>query len=149
MSGRSTSDDTAVRNLRSIAQAAPQSDRALAGHRHPPDHAPVPGADPPSRRVARATHGPVAWRAGPVETITASDPLTVRYQLKKPYGELLAQLSLFFTTIVDRHAVETLGRDFGVRGFNGTGPYCWGGWQPRQELVLHRHQGYDLSLIPL
>ncbi|GBR03658.1 diguanylate cyclase [Gluconacetobacter liquefaciens] len=96
-----------------------------------------------NRLVAPATHSPVAWRAGPVETITASDPLTVRYQLKRPYGELLAQLSLFFTTIVDRHAVETLGRDFGVRGFNGTGPYCWGGWQPRQELVLHRHRGYD------
>jgi peptide/nickel transport system substrate-binding protein len=38
--------------------------------------------------------------------------------------------------------VEKLGANFGVQGFNGTGPYCWVSWTPRQELVLQRHPNY-------
>ena len=38
--------------------------------------------------------------------------------------------------------VERLGENFGVQGFNGTGPYCWVSWTPRQDLVLQRHPNY-------
>lgn len=85
---------------------------------------------------------PVAWRAGPVKEVRAKDPLTVEYELNAPFSELLYQLSLFFGSIVDRATVERLGDDFGVRGFNGTGPFCWQAWSPRNEFVLTRHPTY-------
>ena len=33
--------------------------------------------------------------------------------------------------------------DAGVKGFNGTGPFCWERWEPRNELVLVKHEAYD------
>jgi len=89
-----------------------------------------------------ATHSPVRWRAGPVKDIRAVDKYTVEYELNSPFSELLYQLSLFFGTIVDQNSVEKLGQNFGVQGFNGTGPYCWSSWTPRSDLVLDRHAGY-------
>lgn len=95
------------------------------------------------RWIDPATHSPVRWRAGPVKDVVAVDPYTVKYELTQPYSELLYQLALFFASVVDRNAVEKLGVNFGVQGFNGTGPYCWVSWTPRQDLVLKRHAGYD------
>lgn len=96
-----------------------------------------------NRWIDPATRSPVRWRAGPVKEIRARDQFTVEYELTEPFGELLYQLTLFFASIVDRNSVESLGQNFGVQGFNGTGPYCWVSWTPRQELVLRRHEGYN------
>jgi len=95
-----------------------------------------------NRWLDPATRSPVRWRAGPVKEVRARDDYTVEYELNEPFGELLYQLSLFFASIVDRHTVERLGPNFGVQGFNGTGPYCWVSWTPRQDLVLQRHPNY-------
>ena len=95
-----------------------------------------------NRWIDPATRSPVRWRAGPVKEIRARDAHTVEYELTEPFGELLYQLTLFFGSIVDRNTVERLGQNFGVQGFNGTGPYCWSSWTPRQELVLTRHPNY-------
>ena len=95
-----------------------------------------------NRWIDPATRSPVRWRAGPVKEIRARDDHTVEYELTEPFGELLYQLTLFFGSIVDRNTVERLGQNFGVQGFNGTGPYCWSSWTPRQELVLTRHPNY-------
>jgi peptide/nickel transport system substrate-binding protein len=94
------------------------------------------------RWIDPATKSPVAWRAGDVASIEAVDDRTVRYTLKAPFSELLYQLTQSFGTIVDRNQVEALGADFGVTGFNGTGPFCWESWTPRDKLVLTRHEGY-------
>lgn len=95
-----------------------------------------------NRWIAPETRSPVRWRAGPVKEIRARDDHTVEYELSEPFGELLYQLTLFFASIVDEATVEKLGQNFGVQGFNGTGPYCWVSWTPRQELVLQRHPSY-------
>ena len=95
------------------------------------------------RFIDPATHSPVRWRAGPVKDIRAPDPLTVEYELSAPFNELPLQLSLFFLSVVDKNSVEQLGANFGVQGFNGTGPFCWVSWTPRQELVLKKHDGYN------
>jgi peptide/nickel transport system substrate-binding protein len=95
-----------------------------------------------NRWIDPATRSPVRWRAGPVREIRARDAHTVEYELNEPFGELLFQLTLYFGSVVDRNAVERLGQNFGVQGFNGTGPYCWASWTPRQELVLTRHPNY-------
>lgn len=94
------------------------------------------------RWVDPANRSPVRWRAGPVREVRAVDDYTVEYELTEPFGELLYQLTLFFASIVDRNTVERLGQNFGSQGFNGTGPYCWVSWTPRQELVLQRHPNY-------
>ena len=94
------------------------------------------------RFVDPATRSPVRWRAGQVKDIRATSPTTVEYQLEQPYSELPYQLALFFTAIVDKQSVEALGDNFGVQGFNGTGPYCWVSWAPRGDLVMKKHEGY-------
>ncbi|MFC4166841.1 ABC transporter substrate-binding protein [Teichococcus aestuarii] len=95
------------------------------------------------RWVDPATRSPVRWRAGPVQDIRAVDDHTLVYELKEPFSELLLQLTQYFGSIVDQATVERLGDNFGVQGFNGTGPYCWQSWTPRQEMVLTKHPRYN------
>jgi ABC-type transport system substrate-binding protein len=95
-----------------------------------------------SRWVDPATRSPVRWRAGNVKEVRAVDDYTVEYELNEPFGELLYQLTLFFASVIDKENVEALGANFGVQGFNGTGPYCWESWTPRQQMTLRRHAGY-------
>ncbi len=90
-----------------------------------------------------ASRSPVANRAGPLKDIRATDDYTVVYELKEPYSDLLAQLGLSFASVVDKNAVEKLGENFGVQGFNATGPYCWVSWTPRQEVVLKKNPHYN------
>ncbi len=96
-----------------------------------------------NRWIDPATRSPVRWRAGPVKELRAVDPTTVDYELTQPFSELPYQLALFFASIVDRNSVEKLGPNFGVQGFNGTGPFCWSSWTPRGDLVMTRHEGYN------
>ncbi len=95
------------------------------------------------RWIDPETASPVAWRAGDVESITAIDDRTVEYRLDAPFTELLYQLTQSFATVIDRENVEELGEDFGINGFNGTGPFCWESWTPRDRLVITRHEAYD------
>lgn len=94
------------------------------------------------RWIDPETASPVAWRAGEVKDITAPDPHTVVYELEAPFSELLYQLTQSFATVIDRQQVEALGADFGVTGFNGTGPFCWQQWLPRDRLTMTRHEDY-------
>lgn len=95
-----------------------------------------------NRWVDPETKSPVAWRAGEVESVTALDDYTVEYKLTAPFSELLYQLTQSFGTIIDQANVEALGDDFGVTGFNGTGPFCWESWAPRDQMVITKHEAY-------
>ena len=94
------------------------------------------------RWIDPETASPVAWRAGEVESVTATDDYTVEYKLSPPFSELLYQLTQSFGTIVDQANVESLGDDFGVTGFNGTGPFCWVERTPRDKMIIERHDAY-------
>jgi len=96
-----------------------------------------------NRWIDPATRSPVKWRAGPVKEVRAVDDLTVEYELKEPFSELLIQLAQYFAGIVDQATVEKLGDNFGVQGFNGVGPYCWANWTPRQDMVLTKNPAYN------
>jgi peptide/nickel transport system substrate-binding protein len=94
-------------------------------------------------RVANpANRAPFLWRMGPVKEIRAPDPYTVEYELTAPYGELLLQLTNFQATIVNKENVEALGKDFGVKGIDGTGPFCFQSWEPRNQVIATRHAAY-------
>jgi peptide/nickel transport system substrate-binding protein len=94
------------------------------------------------RMAAKETKAPFAWRMGDVKDVRASDPHTVVYELNEPFSELLPNLAKFQGTILNEGNVKELGRDFGVKGFDGTGPYCWTSWEPRNQMVLTRRPEY-------
>ncbi|HJQ58820.1 MAG TPA: ABC transporter substrate-binding protein [Vineibacter sp.] len=94
------------------------------------------------RLLDPALKAPLAWRAGDVKELRAPDPYTVEYELKEPYADLLLNLTMFTTSIHNKQSVETLGKDYGTQGADGTGPWCFVSWQPRTEIVLKRHDAY-------
>ena len=69
--------------------------------------------------------GPFAWRAGNIKELRAPDPYTVEYELAEPFSELLLQLTMFTNVIHNKESVEALGKDYGVKGADGTGPWCF------------------------
>jgi len=85
---------------------------------------------------------PLAWRAGNIKELRAPDPYTVEYELNEPFADLLLQLTMFTTAIHNQESVESLGKDYGIKGIDGTGPWCFESWQPRTEIVLKRHDAY-------
>jgi peptide/nickel transport system substrate-binding protein len=85
---------------------------------------------------------PLAWRAGNIKELRAPDPYTVEYELNEPFADLLLQLTMFTTAIHNKESVEALGKDYGVKAIDGTGPWCFESWQPRTEIVLKRHDAY-------
>jgi peptide/nickel transport system substrate-binding protein len=89
-----------------------------------------------------AIKGPYAWRAGNIKELRAIDPYTVEYELAEPFSELLLQLTMFTNVIHNKESVESLGKDYGIKGADGTGPWCFENWQPRTEIVLKRHDAY-------
>ncbi|MBL8349659.1 MAG: ABC transporter substrate-binding protein [Burkholderiaceae bacterium] len=95
-----------------------------------------------NRQRDPATRAPYAWRAGKIKELRAPDPYTVEYELTEPYSDLLVQLTMFNNSIHNKDSVEALGKDYGVKGIDGTGPWCWVSWQPRTELLLRRHDAY-------
>ncbi len=88
------------------------------------------------------TRAPQAWRAGKIKELRAPDPYTVEYELEEPDSGLLLQLTVFTNVIINQESVERLGKDYGVNGVDGTGPWCFVSWQPRNEVVLRRHDAY-------
>ena len=86
--------------------------------------------------------GPFAWRAGDIKELRAPDPYTVEYELVEPFSELLLQLTMFTNVIHNKESVEALGKDYGIKGADGTGPWCFESWQPRTQIALKRHDAY-------
>ncbi len=89
-----------------------------------------------------ATKGVVKNRAGDVKEIRAVDDTTLEYELSQPYSELLYQMTQSFHTVINIDQVKELGDDFGVKGMDGTGPFCFVSWEPRNQLVLKKHAAY-------
>ena len=94
------------------------------------------------RLTSSELKAPLAWRAGNIKELRAPDPYTVEYELNEPFSDLLLQLTMFTTAIHNQESVEALGKDYGIKGIDGTGPWCFDSWQPRTEIVLKRHDAY-------
>jgi len=102
-----------------------------------------------NRQKDPATRSPYAWRAGKIKDLRAPDPYTVEYELSEPYSDLMVQLTMFNNSIHNKESVDSLGKDYGVKGIDGTGPWCWVSWQPRTELLLKRHDAYKWGPTPM
>ena len=94
------------------------------------------------RLTSAELKAPLAWRAGNIKELRAPDPYTVEYELNEPFSDLLLQLTMFTTAIHNQESVEALGKDYGIKAIDGTGPWCFESWQPRTEIVLKRHDAY-------
>lgn len=95
-----------------------------------------------NRVLDKEIRSPFAWRMGSVKEIRAVDATTLEYELETPFSELLLQLTNFHATVLNPENVAALGKDFGVKGFDGTGPYCFQSWEPRNQIVATRHEAY-------
>jgi peptide/nickel transport system substrate-binding protein len=91
------------------------------------------------------TKAVVQWRMGSVDAITAQDESTVIYKLKQPFSELLYQMTQHFHVIVNADQAKQLGNDFGVKTIDGTGPFCFESWTPRDQTVLVRNPNYKAA----
>jgi len=94
------------------------------------------------RVLDKANNAPFIWRMGPVKSVKVAGPHTIEYEMTAPFSELLLNLTNFHATIVNKDNVEALGKDFGIKGFDGTGPYCFQTWEPRNHTTLTRHEAY-------
>jgi len=95
-----------------------------------------------NRVVDKETKSPFTWRMGKVKELRAKGDFTVEYELEEPFSELLQNLTVFQATIVNEENVKALGRDFGVKGIDGTGPFCFTSWEPRNQMTLTRRPEY-------
>ncbi len=95
-----------------------------------------------NRQKDPATRAPYAWRAGKIKELRAPDPYTVEYELQEPYSDLLLQLTMYNNAIHNKDSVEKWGKDYGLKGLDGTGPWCFESWRPRTETVLTRHEAH-------
>ena len=74
------------------------------------------------RLTSTELKAPLAWRAGELKDIRATDPYTVEYELKEPFSDLLLNLTMFTTAIHNKESVEKLGKDYDAKTIDGTGP---------------------------
>jgi peptide/nickel transport system substrate-binding protein len=88
-----------------------------------------------------ATRSPWAGNYAEVDAITAPDPYTVVFRLKKPFAPLLAKLgaSVLQAAIVAREVAE---RDEMQSNPVGTGPFRFVGYTPQQRMTLVRSGDY-------
>jgi peptide/nickel transport system substrate-binding protein len=70
------------------------------------------------------------------------DDHTIVFRLQQPTPNLLYNLSLGFMAVPSPTAVQRLGRQYGVVGAVGTGPYEFESFVPGKYTVVRRYAGY-------
>ncbi|MFI4873761.1 MAG: ABC transporter substrate-binding protein [Blastopirellula sp. JB062] len=71
----------------------------------------------------------------PIESVTAVDPLTVKFRLKRPTATFLKTLAMFPSSIVSPTALKKYEGDFWKHPV-GTGPFQFDSWNVNQQLTL-------------
>jgi len=80
-------------------------------------------------------------RAREISGITAVDKYTLRITMERPNLLLPFTLTGTWGSAVPRHAVEKLGKDFGIKPV-GSGPFVFESWTRGRELTLRRFPKY-------
>ena len=68
------------------------------------------------------SRGPIAWRAGHIKELRATDPYTVEYELEEPFSELLLQLTMFTNAIHNKESVRRWARITASRASTAPAP---------------------------
>ena len=97
------------------------------------------------RIIDKNTASPGSWIFnGKIDSVTgfrAIDDTTFQLKLIKPYQPILGILSMQYSSIVPREAVEKYGTDF-RRHAVGTGPFQFVAWEEGQALVMKKNPNY-------
>jgi len=72
----------------------------------------------------------------PVEGFKALDRYTIQVRLTQPYPQLIWVLTMSYTFVVPREAVERYGNEF-LNHAVGTGPYIVGNWEWRNYSIVY------------
>lgn len=98
-----------------------------------------------SRIIAPAVASPGSWifngRVDTAQPFTALDDTTFQLKLLKPFRPLLSILTMQYTFIVPKEAVEHYGKDFRVHPV-GTGPFRFKVWRESDVLILTKNENY-------
>ena len=82
-----------------------------------------------------------------VQGLSTPDPQTLVVTLTAPYPQLLYVLSMVFTSVVPREAVETYGKEF-LNHPVGTGPFFVKEWVRNNKIVFERNPSYRGDVYP-
>ncbi len=98
-----------------------------------------------NRIMDRSTASSGGWifnnRIDTLAGFTALDDTTFQLHLLRPFQPILGILSMQYSSIVAREAVEQYGKDFRSHPV-GTGPFQFHFWEEGQALVLHKNPNY-------
>ena len=98
-----------------------------------------------NRIVDKSTASPGSWIFnGKIDTTNgfkAIDDTIFQLKLIKPYQPILGILSMQYSSIVPREAVEKYGTDF-RRHAVGTGPFQFVAWEEGQAMVMKKNSNY-------
>jgi len=97
------------------------------------------------RIIDKSTASPGSWIFnGKIDTTSAFkaiDDTTFQLKLMNPYQPILGILSMQYSSVVCREAVEKYGTDF-RRHAVGTGPFQFVAWEEGQALVMKKNPNY-------
>lgn len=83
----------------------------------------------------------------PVEGLSATDDHTLVIRLKKPYPQLVYILTMSYTSVVPREAVEFYGEEF-LNHPVGTGPFRLESWVRDSKIVYARNPDFREEFFP-
>lgn len=82
-----------------------------------------------------------------IEGVSAPDDHTLVIELVRPYPQLLWGLAMSFTSPIPEEAIKATENDLRQKYF-GTGPYIITRYNPSQEVLLVKNEGYSTSTYP-
>ncbi len=86
---------------------------------------------------------PQVWRAGPIESVEATEEMEVTFSYEEPYPLFPFYMAHSYMGIVSVDAAEEAGDDYGQEVVVGTGPLQFESWDRDEEIVLTRFDEYD------
>ncbi|MCH8546090.1 MAG: ABC transporter substrate-binding protein [Cryomorphaceae bacterium] len=92
-----------------------------------------------------AVSSPGAWIMGWVDTVFTTNDTTVCIQLQRSFSPFIRVMSMKYTSIVPREAVESTQHSFAELP-SGTGPFYLKRWVPGDRLILRRFDNYYAPL---
>jgi peptide/nickel transport system substrate-binding protein len=84
-----------------------------------------------------------------IEGVSVLDPYKVKIRLKRPWADFLTMMAedkVF--DIIHPESVKKLGKDFGVTGIVGTGPFKFVEWKKGATVVLEKNRHYWKNDLP-